>query len=308
MEETMKKILVTDGMAPGPVQTLKDAGFEVTEQHYEPDELATVIGNYDAIVVRSATKVREPHIDAGKAGHLKLIVRGGVGVDNIDVAYAESKGISVRNTPAASSISVAELAVGMMFSIARNIHAAHMTMVDDRWEKKLFSKGFELHGKSLGIIGTGRIGIEVAKRCYGLGMCPIRGYDKYISQVDYPQITLVPLDELLQHSEFITLHIPHAKGDPYDIGEKEFALMQDGVVLINCSRGGAVDEAAMLKALDSGKLRGAGVDVYEEEPTRNQGLRRHPKVVLTPHIGASTVEGQDRVGDEVASIIIEELK
>ena len=304
----MIKVLVTDGMAAGPVKTLKDAGFQVDEQHYEPGDLNQVIGNYDAVVVRSATKIREPQIDAGAIGNLKLIVRGGVGVDNIDVEYAKSKGIKVRNTPAASSVSVAELAVGMMFSVARNIHSAHSTMTEGKWEKKTYSKGFELTGKSLGVIGTGRIGIEVAKRCHGLGMEPILGYDKYITQVDYPNITLVSMDEVLAKSDVITLHIPHAKGEAYDIGEVEFAKMKDGAVLINCSRGGAVDEAALIKALDSGKLKAAGVDVYEAEPTENEALRKHSKVVLTPHIGASTVEAQNRVGDEVASIIIVEFQ
>ena len=304
----MIKVLVTDGMAPGPVKKLKDAGFQVDEQHYEPDELNKVIGGYDVVVVRSATKIRVPQIDAGAASNLKLIVRGGVGVDNIDVKYAEDKGLKVRNTPAASSISVAELAVGMMFAIARNIHAAHITMKDGLWEKKKYSKGFELTGKSLGVIGTGRIGIEVAKRCHGLDMGPILGYDKYIDHVDYPHITLVSMEDVLKNSDVITLHIPHVKGEPYDIGEKEFALMKEGVVLINCSRGGSVDETALLKALDSAKVRAAGIDVYEEEPTPNDALRKHPNVVLTPHIGASTKEAQDRVGFEVADIIIGEFE
>jgi len=304
----MVKVLVTDGMAQGPVQKLRKAGFQVDEQHYEPDDLNKVISNYDVVVVRSATKIRVPQIDAGAAGDLKLIIRGGVGVDNIDVDHAKAKNIKVMNTPAASSASVAELAVGMMFSIARNIHTAHITMRDGLWEKKKFSKGFELAGKSVGIIGTGRIGIEVAKRCHGLGMGPILGYDMYISKVDYQNIKLVSKEDVLRKSDVISLHIPHAKGDPYDIGEKEFALMKNGAVLINCSRGGSVDEKALLAALDSGKVRAAGVDVYEEEPTTNEALRKHPNVVLTPHIGASTVEAQDRVGDEVAEILIKEFK
>jgi D-3-phosphoglycerate dehydrogenase len=304
----MAKVLVTDGMAEAPVQKLKKAGFEVDEQHYEPDDLNKVIGNYDVVVVRSATKIRVPQIDAGAAGSLKLIVRGGVGVDNIDVDYAKTKKIRVVNTPAAASVSVAELVVGMMFSIARNIHAAHITMRDGLWEKKKYSKGFELTGKSVGIIGTGRIGLEVAKRCHGLGMGPLNGYDKFISKVPDPYVKMMSKDDVLKKSDFITLHIPHAKGEPYDIGEAEFAKMKDGVVLINCSRGGAVDEKALLKALDSGKVRAAGIDVYEEEPTTNEALRKHPNVVLTPHIGASTVEGQDRVGDEVARIIIKEFR
>jgi len=304
----MIKILVTDGMAAGPVKSLKDAGFQVDEKFYEPEELNKVIGGYDVIVVRSATKVRQPQIDAGAAGNLKLIIRGGVGVDNIDVAHAKSKGIKVMNTPAASSVSVAELAVGMMFAIARNIHTAHITMRDGLWEKKKYSKGFELTGKSVGIIGTGRIGIEVAKRCHGLGMGPLLGYDKFITKVDYSELKLVSKEEALKKSDIISLHIPHAKGEPPEIGEKEFALMKDGVVIINCARGGSVDEKALLQALDSGKVRAAGVDVYEEEPTMNEALRKHPKVVLTPHIGASTVEAQDKVGGEVAKIIMAEYK
>jgi len=302
----MIKLLVTDGMAQGPVQKLKKAGFQVDEQHCEPDDLNKVIGNYDVVVVRSATKIRVPQIDAGAAGDLKLIIRGGVGVDNIDVDHAKAKNVKVMNTPAASSASVAELAVGMMFSIARNIHTAHITMRDGQWEKKKFSKGFELAGKSLGIIGTGRIGIEVAKRCHGLGMGPILGYDMYIDHVDYPNLKLVSKEEVLKKSDVISLHIPHAKGEPYDIGEKEFGMMKDGAVLINCARGGSVDEKELLKALDSGKVKAAGIDVYEEEPTTNEALRKHPNVVLTPHIGASTVEAQDRVGDEVAEIVMAE--
>lgn len=298
----MLRILAADGMEAAAVQKLRDMGHEVVEQFYEADELAKQLADFDVLVVRSATKVRVPVIDAAKAaGRLKLVIRGGVGVDNIDVAYAEEQGIKVRNTPAASSNSVAELALGHMFAIARYIHVANFTMRNGEWNKKKY-EGIELGGKTLGIIGYGRIGRALAALAKGIGMDVI-AYDPYVTA---PEI--VSLDELLAKSDFISLHVPAAKGEPPLINAETIAKMKDGAFLVNTSRGALVDEAALLAALDSGKLAAAALDVFAEEPTKNEAIYTHPKISLTPHIGGSTAEAQGRIGDEIVSIILAELQ
>ncbi|MGY4706752.1 D-2-hydroxyacid dehydrogenase [Candidatus Bipolaricaulota sp. J31] len=295
------KVLVCDPLDPKAVEKLKGAGLEVVERvGMSPEELAEELKKgYDVIIVRSATKVRRPAIEAAKG--LKLIVRAGVGLDNIDVDAAKEKGIEVKNTPRASSISVAELALAHMLALARSLPQATQSMREGRWEKKAF-KGLELFGKTLGVIGIGRIGREVAKRAICLGMKVI-AYDKYITESPLPEVEMVPLEELLARADFVTLHIPPDPAGPV-IGREEIALMKDGAYLINCARGGVVDEEALLEALDSGKLAGAGLDVFEEEPPTNERLLKHPKVTLTPHIGAQTREAQARVGEEVAEIVI----
>lgn len=300
----MAKILVTDGMDKTGVETLKALGHTVDEQFYELDALKEKIGEYDCIIVRSATKVREPLIDIAAEGNLKLIIRGGVGVDNIDVKYAESKGIKVRNTPKASSASVAELAIGHMFSLARHLYISNVTMRNGEWNKKQY-KGIELAGKTLGLIGSGRIGLETAKRADALGMKVVY-INRKMREVEGPW-NLVTKEELLAKSDFISLHIPFIKEAGATIGEAEFAQMKDGVYLVNCARGGVVDEAALIAALDSGKVAAAAVDVFEAEPTKNEALYTHPKVSMTPHIGASTAEAQKRIGEEIVDVVKEVL-
>ena len=295
------KVLVCDPLDPVAVEKLKGAGLEVVERTgMSPEELAEELKKgYEVIIVRSATKVRRPAIEA--AVGLRLIVRAGVGLDNIDVDAAVERGIEVRNTPRASSISVAELALAHMLALARSLPQATTSMREGKWEKKAF-KGIELYGKTLGVVGIGRIGREVAKRAICLGMKVI-AYDKFLTESPLPDVPLVSLDELLARSDFITLHIPPDPAGPV-IGREEIAKMKDGAYIINCARGGVVDEEALLEALDSGKLAGAGLDVFEEEPPTDERLLSHPKVTLTPHIGAQTREAQARVGEEVAEIVI----
>jgi len=300
----MIKILVTDGMDKGSVQTLKDMGYKVTEQFFEPEELKEQVKGFNVVIVRSATKVRKDIIDsAAETGNLKLIIRGGVGVDNIDVTYAESKGIKVRNTPKASSSAVAELALGHMFCLARFIGIANVTMREGKWNKKKYT-GIELSGKTLGLIGFGRIGRELAKKAKALEMKVI--YNDILGPAkDYPEYSFVSLDELLADSDFISLHVPGNKDESPVIGKPEFSKMKDGAYLINCARGSVVDEAALLEALNSGKIAGVGIDVFPEEPTKNLELVNHERVSVTPHIGASTKEAQKRIGAEIVSIIKE---
>jgi D-3-phosphoglycerate dehydrogenase len=238
-------------------------------------------------------------IDAGR--NLKVIARGGVGLDNIDVAYAREKGIPVVNTPGASSVSVAELAIAHMFAVCRFVNLSNVEMRAGKWPKKEYSKGIELTGKTLGLIGFGNIGKEVAKRAIGLGMSVV-AYDPIVTSTDLP-VKLVPRDEVLAKADFISLHIPFNKAEGPSITAAEFAKMKDGVILINCARGGVVREADLLDALNSNKVAAAGVDVFESEPpTEAQAaLIAHPRVSVTPHIGASTVEAQDRVGAEIAN-------
>lgn len=303
----MKRILVTDGMDKSAVQKLLDSGFEVVEQFYEPDALAEQIKNFDAVVVRSATKVRQPIIDAAlETGRLKLIIRGGVGVDNIDVEYARMNGITVTNTPNASSASVAELAIGHMFCLARYIHIANHSMRQGKWNKKQY-EGIELAGKTLGLIGFGRIARETAKRAHALGMKV--AYTNTSGQKDgFDDYKYMPLDELLAVSDFISVHVPGSKDKKPLIGEAQFSKMKDGVFIINTSRGGVVSEEALLAALDSGKVAAAALDVFEEEPTKNERIYTHDKISLTPHIGASTIEAQERIGEEVVQIILKHFE
>ena len=299
------RILVTDGMDKTAMAQLREMGHEVVEQFYEPDQLGAALRDFDAVVVRSKTKVRANHIDEAKGGKLKLIIRGGVGVDNIDVKYAEANGITVKNTPKASSQSVAELAMGHMFSCARYISIAGHTMREDKWEKKAYGKGIELGGKTLGIIGFGRIGQALGVMARALGMHVIAYSRTRRPEVEQATgVAYVELDELLAKSDFISLHAPAADGGPIVTAET-IARMKDGVVIVNTSRGVNIDEDALLAALESGKVRAAGLDVYAEEPTHNHALYSHPMVSCTPHIGAATVEAQKRIGAEIVDIIRE---
>lgn len=298
----MIRVLVTDGMQQKSIETLQKAGFEVVEQFYEADQLGEELKNYDVLVVRSATKVRKNIIDkAVEGGRLKLIIRAGVGVDNIDVSYAMENGIKVLNTPNASSASVAELTIAHMFAVARYLNISNISMREGKWEKKKYT-GIELNGKTLGLVGFGRIAREVAKRAKALGMqviyTDINGEDAECKEYEYRDFY-----KLLGESDFISLHCPYNEKLGALIGEKEFKLMKDGAYLINCARGGVVAEDALLAALDSGKLAGACIDVYEDEPTPNKELVNNPHVSVTPHIGASTLEAQERIGEEVVNII-----
>lgn len=295
------KVLICDPVDEKAIARLREAGLEVTvKTGMSEAELAQELAKgYEAIVVRSATKVRKPAIDAAKG--LRLIIRAGVGLDNIDADYAKQKGIEVLNTPKASTDSVAELTLAHMFALARSLVRATETMREGKWEKKAFH-GIELQGKTLGVIGIGRIGQAVAKRALCLGM-KVLAYDKYLKESPLPGVKMVSLEELLRESDFVTLHIPPDPTGPV-IGAREIAMMKDGAFLINCARGGVVDEKALLEALNSGKLAGAGLDVFEEEPPKNMELLRHPKVTLTPHIGAQTHEAQARIGDEIVEILL----
>jgi len=298
----MKRILVTDGMEKSAVEKLKNSGYEVVEQFYEPEVLKEQIKNFDAVVVRSATKVRQPIIDAAlETGRLKLIIRGGVGVDNIDVDYAKLNGIAVANTPNASSASVAELAIGHMFCLARHIYIANHTMRQGKWNKKQY-EGTELSGKTLGLVGFGRIAREVAKRAFALGMKVVYTNTSGAKE-GFNDYRYMKLDELLAVSDFISIHIPCSQDQQPVIGEAQFAKMKDGVYLVNTARGGVVCEEALLKALDSGKVAAAALDVFEEEPTKNERIYTHERISLTPHIGASTNEAQERIGGEIIQII-----
>ncbi len=302
----MIKVLATDGMDKGGIAKLVELGCQVDCDFYEPDALCEAVKQYDVLVVRSATKVRVPQIDAAaEAGKLKLIIRGGVGVDNIDVDYAESKGIAVRNTPRASSDAVAELALAHMLSVARFISVAGHTMREGKWEKKAY-KGIELSGKTVGIIGYGRIGQALGRRCQALGM-KVLAHDVYkIPTLECDTMRYVEMDELLANADIISLHVPSLPGQPI-VCEETIAKMKDGVILINTSRGTNVDEAALLAALESGKVYGAGLDVFAEEPAKNAALYSHPHVSCTPHIGASTKEAQKRIGAEIVDLIAKQF-
>ncbi len=291
-------IIITDGLSAEGVQILTAAGHTVVEEKLSPEELLSRIAGFDAIIVRSATKVTKDVIDAGTS--LKAIARGGVGLDNIDVAYAKEKGIPVLNTPGASSISVAELAIAHMFVVSRFLQLSNTEMREGKWPKKEYSKGVELTGKTLGLLGFGNIGRETAKRALGLGMTVV-AHDPFVTSTDMP-VTLASKDEVLACADIISLHLPFIKAEGPVITAAEFAKMKDGVILINCARGGVVKETDLLEALKSGKVKAAGIDVFESEPPTEaqKELIAHPRVSVTPHIGASTNEAQDRVGIEIA--------
>ena len=301
------RVLASDPLAAESVEAMRSGGLEVDEKtELSVDELKAEIGAYDAIVIRSATKLRAEILD--EATNLKLIVRAGVGLDNIDVEYAKAKGIEVRNTPAASSNSVAELALGHILSLARHIGRGTASTKAGKWEKKQL-KGIEIDGKTLGVVGIGRIGQMLACKAAALGMRVI-SYDAYLAESPIPDVApMVGLEQLLGESDFVSLHIPFDPSVGATIGEGEFAKMKDGVRIVNCARGGVVDEAALAAAMGSGKVAGAALDVFETEPPAAD----HPVLALeavsfTPHIGASTVEAQSRVGREAAQIVIEFAK
>lgn len=315
------KVLANDGISKSGIKALEKGGFEVITTKVAQEQVANFINTHQirVILVRSATKVRKDIIDACPS--LKIIGRGGVGMDNIDVAYAREKGIHVINTPASSSESVAELVFAHLFSGVRFLHDANRNMPlegDTNFDglKKAYANGIELRGKTLGIIGFGRIGQAVAKMALGLGMKVIAS-DKYVGEavirVDFyngqfinVDIQTEPMEDLFKHADFITLHVPAQEG--YVIGREELKGMKENVGIINAARGGVIDEVALIEALDEGKVLFAGLDVFENEPTPEIKILMHPKISLTPHIGAATEEAQDRIGTELAEQIISLLK
>ncbi len=311
----MVKILANDGIHPDGRLLLEEADYLVDEDKIPQEELAERIAEYDVLIVRSATKVTKAVIDGGK--NLKIIARGGVGLDNIDLEYAQSKGIQVYNTPMASSRAVAELATGHMFALSRMLNRSNRELPaggDFKKLKKAYETGFQIKGKTLGIVGFGRIGQELAKIALGIGMS-VRAHDPYVQDAEVGiqlndfedlrfgvRVRTEQLDKILRESDFISFHIP-GTGRAL-IGAEELAKMKNGVFLINTARGGVIDEEALLAALDSGKVAGVGLDVYENEPTPRESLLKHPNVSCTPHIGASTVEAQAYIGMELADKII----
>ena len=296
----MYRILASDGLQEKAINNLIELGFEVENKHYDKEVLGEVLKDFDALVVRSATKVTKEVIEATKGGKLKLVVRAGVGIDNIDVAAAKEAGIEVRNTPNASSDSVAELALAHMFAVARFVGTSNYTMRNGEWNKKKY-EGVEIGGKTLGIIGMGRIGRALANKATALGMTVV--YNDMFGKQDDLVYDFLDLNDLLKVSDFISLHVPYDKNAGALIGQEQLNIMKDGSYIINCARGKVVDEAALLEALNSGKIAGAGIDVFEIEPNTNETLVNNPRVSCTPHIGASTLEAQDRIGDEVVSVI-----
>ncbi|WP_462265498.1 D-2-hydroxyacid dehydrogenase [Mucilaginibacter sp.] len=312
----MIRILANDGIDPVGKQMLEEAGFEIDTNTILQAELPEKLQQYDGITVRSATKVRKELIDA--CPNLKLIGRGGVGVDNIDVDYARQKGIGVYNTPASSSLSVAELVFAHLFTGVRFLQDSNRKMpVDGSTKfndlKKAYAKGIELRGKTLGIVGFGRIGREVAKIALGIGM-EVLAFDLYPFNPELElqlggnvKVTIpvksASVEEIIAQSDFITLHTPFI--DKPLLGAAEFEQMKKGAGVINASRGGLIDEAALISALDSGKLSFAALDVFDNEPAPSEAILKHPKISLTPHIGASTNEAQERIGVELATLIID---
>ena len=315
------KVLANDGISQSGIDALVKGGIEVITTKVAQEQLVNYINEnqVDVILVRSATKVRKDIIDGCPS--IKIIGRGGVGMDNIDVAYAKEKGISVINTPASSSESVAELVFAHLFSGVRFLYDSNRNMHldgDTRFEalKKAYANGIELRGKTIGIVGIGRIGQAVAKMALGLGMRVI-ATDKFIKEVSVNvdfyngksvafDLELVSFEEVIKQSDFITLHVPAQDG--YVIGEKELAAMKKGAGIVNAARGGVIDEVALVDALNSRQIAFAGLDVFENEPTPATQVLMNPYVSLTPHIGAATLEAQDRIGTELASQIISILK
>ncbi len=312
----MIKILANDGIHPDGKTLLEEAGYQVDTDKIPQDQLAEKLPEYDVVIVRSATKIRKDLID--QCPNLKIIARAGVGLDNVDHEYAREKGLAVFNTPAASSKAVAELAFTHMFNLARLVHLSNHQMraadSDFKQLKKNYSKGVQLRGKSLAIVGFGRIGQEVARIGLALGM-RVLPTDPMVDAADI-DITLyepsnlslkvtvetVDWDEALTKADFITFHVPGI-GRPL-LGKEEFAKMKNNVIIVNTARGGIVEEQALLEALNSGEVAGAGLDVFENEPTPMRELVEHPKVSVTPHIGASTVEAQANIGLELADKIL----
>lgn len=315
------KVLANDGISNEGKKALEIAGFTVITDKVDQNDLIDYVNKnkVEIILVRSATTVRKEVIDACPS--IRLVGRGGVGMDNIDVAYAREKGITVINTPAASSQSVAELVMGYLFTGARSLHHSFKNMENDDFNtlKKRYAKGTELRGKTLLIIGFGRIGQALAAYALGAGMKVVAtnlveetvaislGELQHIGEVTIPIHATTDMHEYLPIADYISLHVPKQANGEAVIGANEIKLMKQGVAIINASRGGVVDENALLAALDSGKVNFAGLDVFDNEPNPNKALLSHDKIATTPHVGAATLEAQDRIGLELAELIIAEF-
>ncbi len=298
----MCKVLVTDGMNKNAIDNLRKFNIDVEDKFYDGMELAERLKDKNILVIRSKNVITKEIIDkACEGNNLKLIIRSGVGLDNIDVEYANKKGIRVLNTPNASTRSVAELTIGQIITLSRFINISNITMREGQWNKKQYV-GTEIFGKTLGIIGLGRIGKAVANMAYNLGMNIIY-YDILGKMEGYDNYKYCTFEEVLKNADFLTIHIPLEKGQGYLIGTREFNMMKDRVYFINHARGGLVCEKALIKALDSGKVEAAALDVYEKEPNINLELVNHPMVSPTPHLGASTVEAQERISREIVKLI-----
>lgn len=300
------KVLVSDKLSQDGVDMLKAESAHFTTDvkvGMSPDELKSVIGSYDAIIIRSATKLTKDALAEAKT--LKAVVRAGVGVDNVDLAYAKERGIAVMNTPGGATSAVAELAIAMMLSLCRRLPESDASMKAGKWDKKNL-EGTQLSSKTLGVIGLGRIGRKLGEYARAFGMKTV-GYDPLVpGEVD--GFSKVALDEIYASADYISLHVPLTPETKHMIGDASIAKMKKGVRIINCARGGTVDEAALVRALDSGHVAGAGLDVFEKEPPEYTGASKHPKVIATPHIGASTEEAQSSVSGEAAEIIIHYAK
>lgn len=303
----MVRILIADPVADSAVAKMKDAGHDVVIRNSETDgPVEDQIKGFDCIVVRSATKVTKDVI--GAADILKLVVRAGVGLDNVDLEAAKEKGVKVLNTPEAPTVSVAEMVIALMFALSRNVTFADSSMKNERWEKKKL-KGTELWQKTLGIIGFGRIGCEVAKRARALDMevlaCDVVDID--LACVEYGA-ERTEIEDLLKRADYVTLHVPLVPATRGMIDQKELEIMKESAFLINTARGGVVDEQALLKALEENKIAGAALDVFEKEPPVDWKLVKHSKVIATPHVSSSTSEAQVRVGELTAEKVIAEFK
>jgi D-3-phosphoglycerate dehydrogenase len=297
------KVLICDATDAKALKIIEDAGIEVVNRpEITPEELVQAIPSFPCMVVRSRTKVTREVLEAAK--DLKAVIRAGVGVDNIDVDYAKEKGVKVLNTPTASTQSVAELTIAYLMALARNIPQMTASMKAGKWEKKTFV-GSEVSGKTLGLIGSGRIGGAVAEKAKALGMDVI-AYDPYLSEL--PGIRLTSLDELLQEADYISLHIPHTEETHNILDAAAFKKMKDGVRVINCARGGTIDEDALYQAIQEGKVAGAALDVFATEPPTDSKLFTLDAVIGSPHVGAGTKEAKERVGLVAAELVIEVLK
>lgn len=310
------KILANDGISDAGKKSLEQAGYQVITDKVSQDALANYLQTHsiDMLLVRSATTARKELIDACPS--LKLIGRGGVGMDNIDVSYAREKGLTVINTPASSSQSVAELVMGQMFSVSRFLHDSYKNMGSGDFNslKKAYGKGVELRGKTLVIVGFGRIGQALASYALGAGMTVIgvnkdRGVVGIGLNIGEHTLTVEVqctdnLNEVLPHADYLSLHVPKQPNGEAVIGANEFSRMKKGIRIVNAARGGVIDENALLEALENGTVSFAGLDVYNNEPNPDPRLLNHPKIACTPHIGAATNEAQDRIGEELASLII----
>lgn len=299
------KILITDGLAKDAVEALQSFA-QVDMQFYEQEALGEALADYDVLIVRSATEVRKETIDKALSyGKLKLVIRAGVGIDNIDHAYAREKGLVVRNTPSANSNAMAELTLAQLFAVSRFIAASNVTMRQGAWNKTAY-RGVELMGKEIGLIGFGHTARLLADKCHALGM-KVYYFDIVGEDKNSPYTFVESIEKLITMVDYITLHTPKTPDGKPLIGEKELSTMRDGVRIVNCARGGLVDEVAVLKALESGKVAALGLDVFLNEPNPSKALLENPNVCVTPHIGAQTLEAQLRVGDEVMSVVKEEM-